>query len=35
MKEISEGQWAGESVRKAIREMQAAMTAVALVTMRS
>ncbi|MFC7976588.1 GPP34 family phosphoprotein [Streptomyces cinereoruber] len=35
MREISEGQWAGESVRKAIREMQSAMTAVALVTMRS
>ncbi|MGW5848674.1 GOLPH3/VPS74 family protein [Streptomyces sp. NPDC055254] len=35
MREISEGQWVGESVRKAIREMQAAMTAVALVTMRS
>ncbi|MER6712820.1 MULTISPECIES: GPP34 family phosphoprotein [unclassified Streptomyces] len=35
MKEISEGQWAGESVRKAIQEMHAAMTAVALVTMRS
>ncbi|MGA4956870.1 GOLPH3/VPS74 family protein [Streptomyces lavendulocolor] len=35
MREISEGQWAGASVRKAIREMEAAMTAVALVTMRS
>ncbi|MEV5975720.1 GPP34 family phosphoprotein [Streptomyces sp. NPDC052114] len=35
MREISEGQWAGESVRKAIAEMQAAMSAVALVTMRS
>ncbi|MFF7727406.1 GPP34 family phosphoprotein [Streptomyces sp. NPDC008001] len=35
MREISEGQWAGESVRKAIQEMQAAMTAVFLVTMRS
>ncbi|WP_029183221.1 GOLPH3/VPS74 family protein [Streptomyces clavuligerus] len=35
MRRISEGQWAGESVRKAIREMQSAMTPVALVTMRS
>ncbi|MCX4587908.1 GPP34 family phosphoprotein [Streptomyces sp. NBC_01481] len=35
MREIAEGQWAGESVRKAIQDMQAAMSAVALVTMRS
>ncbi|MBT2406284.1 MULTISPECIES: GPP34 family phosphoprotein [unclassified Streptomyces] len=35
MREISEGQWVGASVSKAIREMQSAMTAVALVTMRS
>lgn len=32
MSEISEGQWAGESVRKAIRDMQAAMVAVTVVT---
>ncbi|MFE6697507.1 GPP34 family phosphoprotein [Streptomyces sp. NPDC057718] len=35
MREISEGQWAGDSVRKAIQEMQAAMAAVVLVTMQS
>lgn len=35
MKEISAGQRAGESAQKAIRDMQAAMTAVALVTMQS
>ncbi|MEU1894878.1 GOLPH3/VPS74 family protein [Streptomyces pristinaespiralis] len=32
MSEISEGQWSGESVRKAIRDMQAAMVAVTVVT---
>ncbi|WNM29181.1 GPP34 family phosphoprotein [Streptomyces sp. Li-HN-5-11] len=33
MREISEGQWASESVRKAIQEMHAAITAAALATM--
>lgn len=32
MKEIAEGQWAGESVRKAVRDMEAAMVAVTVVT---
>jgi hypothetical protein len=32
MTEITEGQWAGESVREAIRTMQAAMVAVTVAT---
>jgi hypothetical protein len=32
MEEISEGQWAGEDVRTAIRTLQAAMVAVTVVT---
>ncbi|MEV4679458.1 GOLPH3/VPS74 family protein [Streptomyces kurssanovii] len=32
MSEISEGQWAGDSLRKAIRDMQAAMVAVTVMT---
>lgn len=32
MREISEGHWAGESVRRAIKEMHMAMTAVSMAT---
>ncbi|MET9834703.1 GPP34 family phosphoprotein [Streptomyces sp. NPDC006385] len=35
MKEIAQGQWAGESVRTAVKEMQAAMVAVIMVTTHS